>query len=50
MSTPGNPARAEQGMNRHTGLYTKDKLAHIRQSLHDIFTTPIGSRIRPASS
>ena len=46
MSTPGNPARAEQDMNRHTGLYTQDKLAHIRQSLHDIFTTPIGSRIQ----
>lgn len=41
-----NPARAENGMRRATGLWTGDKLEHIRQSLHDIFTTPIGSRIQ----
>lgn len=45
MHTP-NPARAENGMHRATGLWTADKLEHIRQSLHDIFTTPIGSRIQ----
>lgn len=59
---PPNPARAENGrapaksgnpafggnpgMRRELGTTTADKLEHIRQSLHDIFTTPIGSRIQ----
>lgn len=42
----GNASKAENGMNRHSGHHTADKLAHIRQSLHDIFTTPIGSRLQ----
>jgi phage baseplate assembly protein W len=32
------------GMNRHTGR-TLDGLDHIRQSMVDILTTPIGSRV-----
>ncbi len=43
---PGNAALAETDMSRATGLPVADKLAAIRQSLHDIFTTPIGSRIQ----
>lgn len=43
---PGNAALAETDMNRATGRPVADKLAAIRQSLHDIFTTPIGSRIQ----
>lgn len=43
---PGNAALAETDMSRATGRPVADKLAAIRQSLHDIFTTPIGSRIQ----
>lgn len=43
---PGNAALAETDMSRTSGLHVADKLAAIRQSLHDIFTTPIGSRIQ----
>ena len=43
---PGNAALAETDMSRETGRPVADKLAAIRQSLHDIFTTPIGSRIQ----
>lgn len=43
---PGNAALAETDMSRTTGRPVADKLAAIRQSLHDIFTTPIGSRIQ----
>ena len=43
---PGNAAFAETDMSRATGRPVVDKLAAIRQSLHDIFTTPIGSRIQ----
>jgi|AntDeeMetagen192_2_1112575.scaffolds.fasta_scaffold02918_6 hypothetical protein len=32
------------GMSRHTGKRL-DELAHIRQSVADILTTPIGSRV-----
>lgn len=42
----GNGAYANGGMRRDSGIHTEDKLEHIRQSLHDIFTTPIGSRIQ----
>lgn len=31
-------------MNRHTGI-ALDELAHLRQSIEDILTTPIGSRV-----
>lgn len=34
------------GMRREDGQYTEGQLAHIHQSLTDIFTTPIGSRIQ----
>lgn len=40
-----NPALAQRGMDRETGRYTTDRLAHIRQSLQDIFTTALGSRL-----
>lgn len=43
---PGNGAFAETDMSRDNGRPVADKLAAIRQSLHDIFTTPIGSRIQ----
>ena len=43
---PGNGAIAETDMSRDNGRPVADKLAAIRQSLHDIFTTPIGSRIQ----
>ena len=43
---PGNAALAETDMSRNSGRPVADKLAAIRQSLHDIFTTPIGSRIQ----
>lgn len=43
---PGNATLAETDMSRATGRPVADKLAAIRQSLHDIFTTPIGSRIQ----
>ena len=43
---PGNAALAETDMSRDNGRPVSDKLAAIRQSLHDIFTTPIGSRIQ----
>ena len=43
---PGNGAFAETDMSRDSGRPVADKLAAIRQSLHDIFTTPIGSRIQ----
>lgn len=45
MST-GNGAYALGGMRRDNGRNTAHKLEHIRQSLADIFTTPIGSRIQ----
>lgn len=32
-------------MNRDTGQLITDDLAHIRQSVRDILTTPIGSRL-----
>lgn len=32
------------GMNRHTGGRL-DEMAHIRQSIADILTTPVGSRV-----
>lgn len=42
----GNPQQARFGMHRESGKTTQNPpLEHIRQSLHDIFTTPIGSRI-----
>ncbi|WP_249962230.1 GPW/gp25 family protein [Histophilus somni] len=40
------PFLATQGMNRRTGELLSPKLAHIQQSLWDIFTTPIGTRIQ----
>lgn len=43
---PGNAALAETDMSRDSGRPVADKLAAICQSLHDIFTTPIGSRIQ----
>ena len=43
---PGHGAFAETDMSRDSGRPVADKLAAIRQSLHDIFTTPIGSRIQ----
>lgn len=43
---PGNAALAETDMSRDSGRPVANKLAAIRQSLHDIFTTPIGSRIQ----
>ena len=43
---PSNAALAETDMSRDSGRPVADKLAAIRQSLHDIFTTPIGSRIQ----
>lgn len=43
---PANPALAKLGMDRHTGMTRSPQLAHIHQSLTDIFTTPIGSRIQ----
>lgn len=39
-------ALAKMGMDRHTGRLIADKLEHIRQSLADIFTTPIGERVQ----
>lgn len=41
-----SPALAKIGMDRHTGRLIGDKLTHIRQSLADIFTTPIGERVQ----
>lgn len=32
-------------MHRHNGQKLDDEQAHIRQSIHDILLTPIGSRI-----
>jgi len=32
-------------MNRHTGAWTDSELAHLRQSIEDILTTPVGSRV-----
>lgn len=40
------PTLAIQGMNRTTGNLLSPKLEHIKQSLWDIFTTPIGTRIQ----
>lgn len=40
--TNGNPG----GMNARTGKQMPDELDHIRQSIRDILTTPIGSRIK----
>ena len=34
------------GMSRETGRACDDELAHIRQSIRDILTTPVGSRIK----
>lgn len=34
------------GMNRETGRACSDELVHIRQSIRDILTTPIGSRVK----
>ena len=34
------------GMNRHTGCLIDDDAGHIRQSIGDILTTPIGSRVK----
>lgn len=45
MTTP-NPALAKQGMNRKGGELLSPQLEHIKQSLWDIFTTPIGTRIQ----
>ena len=33
-----------RGMNRYTGEALSDE-AHLRQSIHDLLTTPIGSRV-----
>ena len=44
--TTGNGAYATGGMRRDNGRNTAHKLEHIRQSLADIFSTPIGSRIQ----
>ncbi|WP_235503146.1 GPW/gp25 family protein [Dichelobacter nodosus] len=33
-------------MSRSTGTLLTPQLEHIHQSLHDIFTTPIGTRIQ----
>lgn len=33
------------GMNRHNGRRIDDEADHIRQSIGDILTTPVGSRI-----
>lgn len=40
------------GMNRRTGRAIDDEAEHIRQSIGDILTTPVGSRIenRPYGS
>lgn len=43
---PANPALAKMGMDRQTGMTRSPQLVHIHQSLTDIFTTPIGSRIQ----
>lgn len=42
--TTKSPALAKLGMDRRTGRLIDNKLDHIRQSLADIFTTPIGTR------
>lgn len=34
------------GMNNQTGEGLADTLAHVQQSLFDILTTPVGSRIQ----
>lgn len=44
--TTKSPALAKIGMNRRTGRLIDNKLDHIRQSLADIFTTPIGTRVQ----
>ncbi len=41
---PGGATTGETAMNAHTGG-TIDRLAHIRQSIADILTTRIGSRV-----
>lgn len=33
-------------MNRNTGRFIDDEAEHIRQSIGDILTTPIGSRLK----
>lgn len=33
------------GMNRDNGTSLADRMAHIQQSLFDILTTPVGSRV-----
>lgn len=40
------PSLAKMGMDRRTGRLIDNKLDHIRQSLADIFTTPIGTRVQ----
>lgn len=45
-NSDADPAKSQLGMDRHSGLTRKPKLSHIHQSLTDIFTTPIGSRIQ----
>lgn len=37
------------GMNRHTGRAIDDEADHIRQSIGDILTTPVGSRVENRS-
>lgn len=44
--TTKSPAHAKIGMDRRTGRLIDNKLDHIRQSLADIFTTPIGTRLQ----
>lgn len=44
--TTKSPALAKLGMDRRTGRLIDNKLDHIRQSLADIFTTPIGTRVQ----
>ncbi|WP_078055601.1 GPW/gp25 family protein [Rappaport israeli] len=39
-------ALAKLGMSRHDGRKLSPQIAHIHQSLTDIFTTPIGTRIQ----
>ena len=44
--TTKSPALAKIGMDRRTGRLIDNKLDHIHQSLADIFTTPIGTRVQ----
>lgn len=37
---------AMTGMSRQTGRACADEIEHIRQSIRDILTTPIGSRVK----